>query len=270
MNLLPRLRSWCKWRAKPRRLENEMDEEVRFHLESYAADLVRNGVPESEAMRRARIEFGWVESHKDAIRGALGLPWWNDLWTDLRYGARRLRNSPGFTLTAVLVLAIGIGVNITAFSFFDMIVLKLMPVRDPETLVRVERRSPEIITPVVPYPSVVFYRDHARTLSAVMATMGARMELESDVQPVKADFVTTNYFSELGSPVACGRLFDPARAGAGDAAPVVVLSFGLWQRRFAGDPSIVGRLIHLNKKAVTVVGVTQITFSSLGGNALRS
>jgi len=265
MTLLVRLRSWFKWMVKPQRLESEMEAEVRFHIESYAADLVRNGVPEPDAMRRARIEFGWVESHKDAIRASLGLRWWNDLWTDLRYGARRLKNSPGFTLTAVLVLAIGIGVNITAFSFFDMIMLKLMPVRDPETLVRLQRRSPEIITPVVPYPSVVFYREHARMLSAVMATMGARVELESDVQPAGAGFVTANYFSELGSSAACGRLFDPARDGAGDAAPVVVLSFGLWQRRFAADPSIIGRQIHLNKKAVTVIGVTSNTFSSLGG-----
>jgi predicted permease len=265
MKLFARLRSWCKWMAKSRRLENDMEDEVRFHLESYAADLVRNGVPAPEAMRRARIEFGGIESHKDAIRATLGLRWWNDLGTDLRYGARRLKNSPGFTLTAVLVLAVGIGVNITAFSFFDMLVLKLMPVRDPETLVRIERRSPEIITPVVPYPSVAFYREHARTLSAVMATLGARMELEGDVQPVKADFVTANYFAELGSPAACGRLFDPARDGTANADPVVVLSFGLWKHRFAADPSIIGRVIHLNKKAVTVIGVTSNTVSSLGG-----
>ena len=265
MNLFARLRSWCKWMAKPRRLENEMDEEVRFHIESYAADLIRNGVPEAEATRRARIEFGWVESHKDAIRASLGLRWWNDLWTDLRYGARRLRNSPGFTLTAVLVLAVGIGVNITGFSFFDMIMLKLMPVRDPETLVRIERRSPEIITPVVPYPSVVFYREHARTLSAVMATLGARMELENDVQPVGAGFVTANFFTELGSSAACGRLFDPGRDGAANADPVVVLSFGFWKSHFAADPSIIGRVIHLNKKNVAVIGVTSNTFSSLGG-----
>jgi len=246
-------------------LETAMEAEVRFHIESYAEDLVRSGVREEEAMRRARIEFGGIESHKSAMRASLGLRWWYELWIDLRYAARKLHKSPGFALTAVLVLAIGIGVNVTAFSFFNMVVLKLMPVHDPDSLVRLQRRSPEIITPVVPYPTVVFYREHARTLSAVMAMMGARMEIESDVQPVKADFVTVNYFRELGSLAACGRLLDPARDDASDAVPVVVLSFGFWQRRFGADPSIVGRVIRLNKKTATVIGVTSNTFSSLGG-----
>ncbi len=265
MRLFARVRSWFRWMVMPRRLENEMDAEVRFHLESYAADLVRNGVPEAEAMRRARIEFGGIESHKDAMRASLGLRLWADLCVDLRYGTRMLGRSPGFTLTAVLVLAIGIGVNVTAFSFFDMTLLKLLPVRNPDSLVRLQRRSPENITPVMPYPTSVFYREHARTLSAVMAMMGARIELESDVQLVKADFVTANYFAELGSSAACGRLFDQVREDAAEATPTVVLSFGFWQRRFGGDPSVVGRVIHVNKKPATVIGVTSNTFSSLGG-----
>jgi predicted permease len=265
MNLFARLRSWLKWTVKPRQLENEMEAEVRFHLESYAADLVRGGVSPNEAMRRARIEFGGIESHKDEIRASLGLRLWGDLCVDLRYAARMLRRSPGFALTAVLVLAIGIGVNVTAFSFFDIMLLKLLPVRDPDSLVRLQRRSPEMITPVMPYPTAIFYREHARTLSAVMAMMGARMELESDVQLLKADFVTANYFAELGSSAAYGRLLDPVRDDASDAGPVVVLSFGFWQRRFGGDPAVVGRVIHVNKKPATVIGVTANTFSSLGG-----
>jgi predicted permease len=95
--------------------------------------------------------------------------------------------------------------------------------------------------------------------------MGARMEIENDVQPAGADFVTANYFTELGSSAACGRLLDPARDDTSDAVPVVVLSFGFWQRRFGADPSIVGRVIRLNKKTATVIGVTSNTFSSLGG-----
>jgi predicted permease len=265
MRCFSRLRSWVKSMVKRAVLETAMEAEVRFHIESYAEDLVRSGVPEEEAMRRARIEFGGIESHKDAMRASLGLRWWDELWIDLRYAARKLHKSPVFALTAVLVLAIGIGVNVTAFSFFNMAVLKLMPVRDPDSLVRLQRRSPENITPVMPYPMVVFYREHARTLSAVMAMLGGRMEIESDVQPAGADFVTANYFMELGSSPACGRLLDPARDDASDAVPVVVLSFGFWQRRFGADPSIVGRVIRLNKKTATVIGVTSNTFSSLGG-----
>jgi predicted permease len=265
MRFFARLRSWLKSTVKRARLETAMEAEVRFHIESYAEDLVRSDVPKEEAMRRARIEFGGIESHKDAMRASLGLRWWDELWIDLRYAARKLHKSPGFALTAILVLAIGIGVNVTAFSFFNMVVLKLMPVRGPDSLVRLQRRSPENITPVMPYPTAVFYRERARTLSAVMAMMGARMEIESDVQPAGTDFVTANYFMELGSSAACGRLLDPARDDASDAVPAVVLSFGFWQRRFGADPSIVGRVIRLNKKAATVIGVTSNTFSSLGG-----
>jgi predicted permease len=241
-----------------------METEVRFHIDSYAADLISKGVPPQEAMRQARIEFGGIESHKDAIRASLGLRFWDELWGDLRYATRMLRRSPGFTLTAILVLAIGIGVNLTVFSAFNLIVLKSLPVRDPDTLVRLERRSPENITSVIPYPSVVFYREHAKTLSAVMATMDTRMELEGDVQPVNANFASANYFTELGTPAAYGRLLDPARDDAPNAPPVVVLGFGFWQRRFDGDPSIVGRIIRLNKKAATVIGVTPYAFASLG------
>jgi predicted permease len=264
MKLFTQLCSWLKWTVKRSHLETFMEAEVRFHIESYAEDLVRSGLPQQEAVRRARLAFGGVESHKDAIRESLGLRWWDDLSADLRYEARRLRKSPGFLLTAVLVLAIGIGVNVTAFSAFNMIVLKWLPVRDPDSLVRLQRRSPENIEGQVPYPSVLFYREHSKTLSAVIVTMGARMEFEGDIQPVDANFATANYFTELGTSAAHGRLLDPTQEDAAGAAPVVVLSFGFWQRRFGADPSIVGRVIHLNNKAVTIIGVAPFTFASLG------
>lgn len=264
MNFVARLRSWSKWILKRTQMENDMDAEVRFHIESYAADLVRSGIPQKEALRRARIEFGGVESHKDAMRAALGLRWRDEFWIDLRYAARRMRRSPGFTFTAIMVLAVGIGVNVAAFSAFNLIVLKMLPVRDPDTLVRLERRSPENATTVISYPTVAFYREHAKTLSAVMATMGSRVEWENDVQAVNAGFVTANYFTELGSQAAYGRLLDPAQDDQPNAAPVVVLSFGFWQRRFDADPSIVGRTIHVNKKSATVVGIAPYEFASLG------
>ncbi|HEV7217805.1 MAG TPA: ABC transporter permease [Terriglobales bacterium] len=265
MRLFAQFRSWLKWATKPSRLESEMEAEVRFHIESRSEDLVRRGVPAQEAMRRARIEFGGVESHKDAVRASLGLRWSGELWTDVRYAGRKLRNSPGFTLTALLVLAIGIGVNVTAFGAFNVIVLKSLPVRDPDSLVRLERRSPENLASQMPYPSVVFYRDNAKTLSAAMATMGARIELAGDVQPVNGMFVTSNYFTELGTLAAYGRLLDPAQDDTAGADPAAVLSFGFWQRRFGADPSIVGKVISVNKKTATVVGVTPHAFASLGG-----
>jgi predicted permease len=166
----------------------------------------------------------------------------------------------------VLVLAIGIGVNVSAFSLFDIVALKPLPVREPNRIVRLERRSPNAYTSEMAYPSFAFYRDHAKTLSAAMAVLGVPpMQIDDDVQPASASFVTPNYFTELGTPAAFGRLMDPVRDGDASAAPAVVLSYGFWQRRFGGDPSVIGRVIHLNKKPATILGITPFEFASLGG-----
>jgi predicted permease len=118
----------------------------------------------------------------------------------------------------------------------------------------------------MPYPSVLFYGEHARTLSAAMAVLGVPpMQVDDDLQPTSASFITPNYFTELGTPAAYGRLFDPVQDGTANETPVVVLSYGLWQRRFGGNPGLVGKTIHLNKKLATVIGITPYAFASLGG-----
>jgi predicted permease len=233
-----------------RRLDAELENEMAFHREM--------------AAREGRRSFGNMLRLREQSQEAWGWTWIDRLVQDLSYAGRTLLRSPGFTLTAVLVLAVGIGLNVTAFSVFDMSVLKMMPVRDPATLVRLERRSPEASMNGMTYPAMMFYRDHAKTLSAVMGTMGGRVELDADPEAVRADFVSANYFKELGEPAMLGRLFDPVRENAADAAPVVVLSYGFWQRRFGGDPAVVGRTVHLNKKVATVIGVLPNDFASLG------
>ncbi len=235
-----------------RRFDRELETDMQFHREM--------------AAREGRTNFGNVLQLREDSREAWGWIWIDRLAQDLRYAARILWRSPGFTVTAVLVLAIGVGVNVTAFSLFNLMALKPLPVRDPDSIVRLQRRSPENITSEMPYRSFVFYREHAKTLQAVMATMGAPpMELENDAQPATVNFVTANYFSELGTVASAGRLLQPAREDAADAPPVVVLSYGFWQRRFGGDPSTVGKIIHLNKKPATVIGVTPYAFASLDG-----
>jgi hypothetical protein len=163
-----------------------------------------------------------------------------------------------------VVLALGIGVCTLAFSLYNIAALQSLPVRDPATLVRIQRRSPENINPGVPYASIAYYRDNAKSLSAVMATMGAApLVLNQDEQRVSATFVSSNYFSELGGTAATGRLFDAGRDNSA-SAPVCVLSFRLWQRKFDGDPSIVGKEIHLGGKPATVIGIASEAFASLG------
>ncbi len=243
--LLRRLR----YLLQQRRLQRELADDMEFHREM----VIRSG----------STHFGNVLRMQEQAREAWGWMWIDRLMQDLHYAARILLRAPGFTVTAVLVLAIGIGANLTAFSLFNLVALKPLPIRDPESIVRLERRSPENITPEMPYPSIAFYREHARTLSAVMATMGAPpMEFERDLQPVTINFVTANYFSELGTPSALGTLQLPTQV---NAPPVVVLSYGFWQRRFGGDSSVIGRVVQINKKPATIIGVTPDDFAALDG-----
>jgi predicted permease len=232
-----------------RRLQRELADDMEFHREM--------------AARSGNANFGNILRVQEQAREAWGWMWIDRLIQDLRYAARILRRSPGFTLTAMLVLAVGIGANVTAFSLFNLLALKPLPIRDPDSLVRLERRSPENVTPTMPYSSIVFYREHAKTLSAVMATMGAPgMEFEQDTQPITVNFVSANYFSQLGTPPALGSLQLPAQE---NAPPAVVLGYGFWQTRYARDPSIIGKVVHLNKKPATVIGVTAEDFAALDG-----
>jgi len=189
--------------------------------------------------------------------------WIDRLSQDLSYALRLLRRSPGFTLAAVLILAIGIGINIATFGFFDLMVLRPLPVRDPATLVRFQRFSPQGYASVLPYPEMAFIREHTTTLSAVVAWSPSTLTMEHEQRPLQAQFATANFFSELGATASLGRLLDPSRDEANGADPVVVLSYPFWQSHFGADPSVPGRTIRLNGKPVTVAGVASDQFSGL-------
>jgi hypothetical protein len=141
-----------------RRYDAELQSDMDFHREM--------------AAHAGHSNFGNTTRLREQAYEAWGWTWLDRLTHDLRFAARMLRRSPGFTLVAVLVLAIGIGVNVSAFSLFDMIALRPLPVRDPSSLVRLERRSPDSYTSEMPFPSFTFYRDHAKTLSAAIAVLG--------------------------------------------------------------------------------------------------
>jgi predicted permease len=235
-----------------RRLDAELESDMEFHREM--------------AARAGHSNFGNTLRMREQSREAWGWTWLDRLLQDLHYGMRILVRAPGFTLMAVLILAIGVGVNVSAFSFFNMVALKPLPVRDPASIVRLERRSLDSYTSEMAYPSFLFYQQHARTLSAAIAVLGVPpMQIDDDNQLTGASFLTPNYFTELGTHAAYGRLFEPSLDTSPSAPPAVVLSYELWQNRFSGDPNIIGRVIHINKRPATVIGVTPYALASLGG-----
>ena len=235
-----------------RRLDRELENDMQFHREM--------------AAREGRDNFGNMLQLREEARDAWGWTWIDRLGQDLRYAIRVMARSPGFTLIAVTVLAIGIGVNVAAFGLFDMVALQPLPVPHPERLLRLERTSPNSYTSEMAYPSFLFYRDHAKTLSTAMAVLGVPpMQINNDLEGTSTSFVTANYFSELGARAPHGRLLNPGLDDSPGSQPAVVISYGLWQRRFGGDPAVIGSTIHLNNKPVTVVGITPYSLAILGG-----
>ena len=235
-----------------RRFDRELANDMEFHREMASGE--------------GGVHFGNMLRLREDARDAWGWTWIDRLSQDLRYAARKLRKSPGFTLAAVLMLGIGIGVNLAAFGFLDLMVLRPLPIRDPGTLLRFHRRSPQSFAFALPYPEMAFFREHSRTLSAVLALNATKLAIDGEPKQLIAHFVTANFFSELGAAARLGRLLNPARDAVPGAEPVVVLSHGFWQRHFGGDPSVIGKIIHLNGKPATVIGVASSNFSGLSLN----
>ncbi len=249
MRAVRRFRSLLAGLLDRRRIESEMDAELRFHRERRAADLVAAGSSRAAAERRARLEMGAVDGLKERCRQARGLRWADELGQDLRYALRLLRREPAFTAAAVLTLALGVGVNTAIFSLFDAVLGKPLPYREPARLVRVGTYLPKGALPV--------FREQGRTLAGVaLYDSGGEVNLTDSGEPerVAGSHVSPELFSTLGVRAALGRTFR-----AGEDLPgrdrVALLSDGFWRQRFGADPAVVGRQLTLDGTGCEVVGV---------------
>jgi len=261
MTLWSCIRSWLVSAFRRPRMEGEMDSELRFHIESYAEDLARGGVPREEAMRRARMEFGGIENVKEEAREARGLSLFDTLQQDFRFGLRMLRRSPGFTAVAVLTLALGIGANTAIFSVVYGVLLDPLPYQDAGRLVLLNETTPKVGVVSVSYPNFLDWRSQSREFSEMAAVHGASFNLAGVAQPetVNGGAVSPNFLSVLGVRPFLGRDFDATEEKAG-AAPVILLSYSLWQTHFGADPNAVGRTIMLDGRGYTIIGVLPANF----------
>src|SRR5581483_4688499 len=185
---------------------------------------------------------------------------------DLRYAARRLARSPGFTITAATLLALGIGANAVIFGALDALLLRPLPVRQPEQLVRMVQDRPRLgRRSVLPHRYYQALKEHATTLSAVFGEepMQVAMGIPAPAEQINISLVTPEYFEVLGVPAAIGRTLTAADANPSSGAPPAVLSYGFWRRRFSGDERAVGRNIELHGHAFSVVGVMPREFNGV-------
>jgi predicted permease len=280
--LLQRLRSLFQ----RQNLEDEIDEEIRAHLEMQIEDYVRQGMTADDARYAALRKFGGIDQVKETYRDRRGLPFIETLCRDLAYGFRMLRRSPGTTLVAVLSLAFGIGVNTALFSAVDAVLLQSLPVREPERLIVFEWQAGRPFringlsgTSNVSVPpghrgfslfryDVFTQMNQARLesnspLSDLIAfgplnQISARFAEHAEV--IDGQAVTGNYYSVLGVQPILGRAITEQDDQKG-ASPVVVLSNKLWREQFSADPEVIGRELKLNKQSFTIIGVDPPSFT---------
>ena len=274
MRLMKRLRSLFGRSTQ----EHELDDELRFHIETRTDENIAAGMKPDEARYAALRAFGNPGLKREEARTMWGWNWLEHLGQDLRYGLRAMRQSRGFTAVAVLSLALGIGANTAIFSLIDAVLLKMLPVQNPQQLLLLKWASHGWPDPIVnglagnwdedksgrststsfSYPGYEQIRTHNQVFSGVAALAGNGSELnvgyKGEPGRAEGELVSGTFFSTLGVEPILGRALTPEddRIGASSAA---VISYGYWERRFGRDPGALGRTITVNSIPVTIVGV---------------
>ena len=239
-----------------RAVEQELDEELRFHFDRQVEKFMKTGLAEEEAKRRARLLFGGHEQVKEDRREVRGTGFIGQTLQDAQYAFRQLWANPTFTLVILLTLALSIGANSAIFSVIDGVLLKRLPYRQPDRLVRIflsSREYPKF--PLNPFDFLDF-RARNHSFDSMAAFTRGDVQLSGEGEPVRLNGfgVTSGYFRVLGLQPELGREFDFKAEIPGNGLQVI-LSHRVWQTRFGGDPQIIGRKITMNMQPFTVIGV---------------
>jgi predicted permease len=241
---------------RKRRFEEELDGEIAAHLEMAERDALASGLSPEQARRAARRQFGAIESMKEEHRERRSLLWLENAWRDVRYGVAGLRRDPGFTAVVVGVLALGVGANVAMFGLLDAVMLKPLPFRSPDRMVRVWEAPRPGVTNSTTAPDFLDWRRLATTFDALTAEAPISMALTGAGDPVRLEgrAVTADYFRVFDAGVALGRTFQARDLEAGNEA-VIVLSHATWESVFGGDRGMVNRKVLLDGEPHVVIGV---------------
>src|ERR1700723_1056417 len=257
---------WLRRLFARERLEADLDKELRFHFEKQVADKVRSGIPEGEARRLTRIEFGGIEQVKEDCRERRGTMGIENLLQDLRYALRMLAKSPGFSAIAILTMALGIGATTAIFSLVDATLLHPLPFPHPEELVRIEDDLPGAGATDAGV-SIPEFKDLQRSgiFQYVVLEIFGSANLTGASQPSRMQYegVSPAYFAMLGVKPELGQTFDPQDQTPGFTLDVVI-SDGLWKRAFGSDPHVVGRSLRADNDLYRVIGVMPPGFHDPG------
>lgn len=238
------------------RVERELSDELRFHLEEQIQENRAKGMSTAQARTAAMREFGGVEQLKEECRDARGTQLLETLWQDVRFGLRMLGKSPGFTIIVLLTLALGIGCNTAFFSVVNGVLLNPLPYPHPDRLVAVDASKANFTHGSISYPNFLDWRrmNHSFSFFAVSRSTSFLMTGTGAPEPLNAVAVTSDFFPMLGIRPVIGRSFTPAEDQIG-VGHVAAISTDLWRRKFAGSPDVIGKEISLDGKGYTVVGV---------------
>jgi len=282
MNLLSRLTSSIRSILRGPALASQIDEELRFHVDSRTADLIAQGISPAEAARQARLELGNANTYKIEVRRGLGIRWFDDLIADLRYAARILRKNPAFTAIAVGSLALAIGANTTIFSVANELLYERLGVPNPQELRLFKLTGDKKVVihsswgsynklddgrsefDSFTYPIYQQLRRDNSVLSEIFAFKDLGREnatIEGQPQSIQVELVSGNFYQQMGVRTALGRPIVSSDDGAPGTGAVAVISDGLWSRSFGRSPDVIGKTITINMSPVTIIGINPPSFT---------
>jgi predicted permease len=256
--------SWFSRLLRREKLEEQLDKELRFHIDQHAAELIARGYDPREARRLAGIEIGGPEQVREECRDARGTRWLEDFWQDAKYALRTLRQKPGFATIALATLALGIGATTVMFTVVNGVLLKPFAYRDPDRILRLQEQTDWSTSQgnlwAFTYPNYVDAKREARSIDMLAWTINRGTVTEPEPAEHQTGVeIGSDFFSILGVNITIGRAFVPDDDRPG-AMPVAMISYAYWQRRFAGSTAAIGTRLTFDGASYTIVGIAPPSF----------